>query len=143
MKAAFFFQLCALVTLPVLAMGCAASDDYADDDTESVDDDESQQAERENGDDDVDGVATTEQALPAAGCVSLHTWTSRGLNNAYIINKCRTTKRVRIIWRFAPDSPCYTFRPGARFTDRRSQTRWDKSGKVVFINPYVTEVRAC
>lgn len=82
------------------------------------------------------GVAATASAAPAATAVSAsvgstlvkatlaptcvketktgHSW---GFPYAIIKNTCSTTQRVKIIWAFAPDSPCKTLKPGATYRD--------------------------
>ncbi|MFI1015286.1 hypothetical protein [Streptomyces sp. NPDC020965] len=47
--------------------------------------------------------------LPAApGCISA--W--RSGNKAYAYNGCDGQHRIKFIWAFAPDSNCFTIRPG-------------------------------
>ncbi|MFD9175411.1 hypothetical protein ACFWDT_09835 [Streptomyces diastaticus] len=38
---------------------------------------------------------------------------------AYVTNKCSTTKRVKVVWSFAPDSDCNTLKPGQKFKTKR------------------------
>ncbi|MFB6597230.1 hypothetical protein [Streptomyces diastaticus] len=38
---------------------------------------------------------------------------------AYVMNKCSTTKRVKVVWSFAPDSDCNTLKPGQKFKTKR------------------------
>ena len=89
----------------------------------------------------VGGVATASVATAATApsCVHLRQYDSNygpfgmfARSNAKVTNTCSTTKRVRVIWRWASDGQCNSVKPGSSFTSTRE-------GK----NPYVTELRAC
>ena len=65
------------------------------------------------------GTATTAHAATAPSCVkhieSGRTWL--GFPWVKIRNDCKTSQRVKVIWAWAPDSPCKTLAPGKTFKD--------------------------
>lgn len=60
------------------------------------------------------------QASAAAPtCVKVNVDKGTISKTAYVTNKCSTTKRVKVVWSFAPDSDCNTLKPGQKFKTKR------------------------
>ncbi len=76
------------------------------------------------------GEITPAQAQAAPNCLSVSTWTSsvpagvlnwhRVRKHARIINNCRRTVRVKVIWAYASDSSCKSIPAGRTFESRAS-----------------------
>lgn len=62
------------------------------------------------------GVATF---AAAPTCVKVNVDEGTISKTAYVKNGCSTTKRVKVVWSFAPDSGCNTLKPGQGFKSKR------------------------
>lgn len=123
--------------------GSATENDRGVDDANQTEADRSE-PQSEDG---VGDVGTTSAAATAASCVRLeqgstHHWhelkderVKVPYSWARATNRCKTSKRVRLIWRWAVDGGCVDLAPGrSRYEERSRRGRPD---------PYITEVRKC
>jgi len=63
-------------------------------------------------------TATSAEAATAPSCVKhIASGRSWGFPWVKIRNDCKTTQRVKVIWAWAPDSPCKTLAPGETYKD--------------------------
>lgn len=127
---------CALAFAFAPALGCVQELPAEDESWEGLDADDIDLLEDENGVD----YATEGSDLPptiasAPNCVvKAGAWNDGIWRRTKAINKCGRTKRFRFIWRWAPDSPCYSVPSWYSQTDGVTR-RWP--------TPYVTELRKC
>lgn len=62
---------------------------------------------------------TVRASAAAPTCVKVNVDKGTISKTAYVTNKCSTTKRVKVVWSFAPDSDCNTLKPGQKFKTKR------------------------
>ncbi|GGC87663.1 hypothetical protein GCM10011512_13270 [Tersicoccus solisilvae] len=68
--------------------------------------------------------AAPASAATAPSCVYLSQWETRNsigviTSHARATNNCSSTQRFRMIWAWAGDGPCYSYKPGYQSTASR------------------------
>lgn len=82
-------------------------------------------------DSEVSDFTAAPESAAAPSCIFLHTWDDNIRTHARVWNRCGSTKRVRIIWAWALDTPCLNVSNGTGYTSTRHR------------GAYVSEVRSC
>lgn len=63
-------------------------------------------------------IPPAQSAVPT--CVQTRLSDGRFSDTVTVTNRCSTTQRVKALWAFGTDSPCYQLRPNYYFTSTRS-----------------------